>query len=251
MRFLFALPQGGGTVQGFYFNAAGTRVSEPDEHGQYSWTGTVPAGGTVNVDAHYSVTGAGGYSYVLGSERRRIGDFHMVATTPQQPQYQKTGIYPTHISRGQSEWKLKDVLTSQSIALVFPRADLQGALLDKTLSLLPLLVVVFATGAFLVAPGRAFWGVIAFGLSLASIPVLSAYLLPAFATVIGSVLALVSAGLMLDSRKGWWISLLCAILCCAFLTAEHGALVAWIIAAAVLIALSSRARSRRPVPAVE
>ncbi|MEA2554549.1 MAG: hypothetical protein QOJ65_2725, partial [Fimbriimonadaceae bacterium] len=114
MRVNFPLPQGGGTMQGFYIEADGKRVTEPDERGQYAWVGTIQPGATVTAVAHYTVTGSRGFAYALGSERRRIGDFHMVANSSQAPRYAKSGIYPTKLSGSASEWSLKDVMTAQS-----------------------------------------------------------------------------------------------------------------------------------------
>ncbi|HTQ09006.1 MAG TPA: hypothetical protein VMI31_02940 [Fimbriimonadaceae bacterium] len=244
MRFVFDLPEGGGTVQEFYIEILGTRMMEPDEQGVYAWNGTIPAGQTVTAHVHYRVSGAAEYDYRLGSERRRIGDFHLVTMCPQPPQYAKSGIYPTSLSGAQSEWRLKDVLTSQSISLVFPRADLQSQLLNKTISVLPAALALFALAALLLCSDRAFWGSAAFGVALLAVPVLSAYLTPAVATVIGAVLAAAAGGLVLRNPRGWIVSILAAALTTVFLTVEHGGLAAWIIAvvAVGLIALQRPAK---------
>jgi len=231
MRFVFDLPEGGGTVQEFYIEILGTRVTEPDEQGVYAWNGTIPAGSAVTAHVHYRVSGAAQYDYRLGSERRRIGDFHLVTDSSQQPQFAKSGIYPTSLSGSRAEWRLRDVLTSQSISLVFPRADLQAQLLDKTMSMLPVALALFALVALLLVGDRALWGSAAFGIGLLAIPVLSAYVPAPAATLIGAVLAALAGGLVLKNAKGWIVSILAAALTTVFLTVEHGGLAAWIIAA--------------------
>jgi hypothetical protein len=46
------------------------------------------------------MTGGGAYDYMLGSDRRRIGDFHLIATGAQQLHFGKSGIYPSHPAYG-------------------------------------------------------------------------------------------------------------------------------------------------------
>lgn len=238
MRFIFPLPMGGGTMQGFYLESGGQRITEPDQHEQYSWNGLVQPGATVVVKAHYKLTGSHGFNYALGSERRRIGDFHLVASSSQSPQYGKAGIFPTRVTSHTSEWQLKDVLTAQSISLLFPRLDLQSQLLDKTLSFLPLVLVLFGLTAFWLLPGRALWGTVGLGLGLLGMAVLSAYVSPPVATLVGAGLAVVIGGVGLGRLAGWLLALMAGLLSIAFLSVEHGALVAWclmIVAVGVLL----------------
>jgi len=251
MRFIFPLPQGGGTVQGFFFDVQGAHVTEPDEHGMYSWTGTVPARANLAVHAHYETTGGGSYAYLLGSESRRIGDFHLQATGAEQLKFARSGIYPTAITGASADWNLHDVLTAQSINLVFPSADLEAQLLDKTLSILPLAAVLFAAGAMWLKPKRAVLGLAAFALGLTVIPVTSSYASPAIATLVGCIVAVLGAGAALGGKAGWALAALSGLFCAAFLTAEHGALVAWVLAAGVVAAwgLVNRNRPLEPSPA--
>ncbi|RYG22933.1 hypothetical protein EON82_15605, partial [bacterium] len=98
IRFNFPLPQGGGTLQEFVIEAGGKRITDPDDKGMYAWTGSVSAGAEVVARLRYRVTGAGAYDYVLGSERRRIGDFRLVATSDQAPKFGRSGIFPTSLN---------------------------------------------------------------------------------------------------------------------------------------------------------
>ena len=211
MRFAFALPQGGGTVQEFYVQIGETRIVEPDARDLYAWEGPVAPGAQVTAKVHYKVTGAAAYDYRLGSERRRIGDFHLVTNCPQAPQFAKSGIYPSRMAGSCAEWRLRDVLTSQSISLVFPRADLNAQLLDKSMSMLPVALALFALGALWIVPARAVWAVIAFAAGLLAVPVMSAYLPPNWATLIGAALAVLGGGLVLRDPKGWIAAILAGV----------------------------------------
>lgn len=230
MRFTFPLPQGGGTMQGFALTSGRTRVTEPDQHGEYAWAGTVGPNETVVVSAHYTVTGSRGFAYALGSERRRIGQFHMVAESSEQPRYAKSAIFPTSVRGGASEWRLKDVITAQSIFMLFPNLDLPAQLLDKTLSFLPLILLAFTLAAFLLAPDRAFAATLAFAAGLLGMAVLSTYVSPTLATLAGASVATLSAGLVLKRSIGWAIASAAGLLCLIFLSGEHGALLAWSLA---------------------
>lgn len=232
MRFVFPLPEGSGTIEGFSLETGGQRISDPDDKGVYAWQGKVPAGGEVQVIARYKFTGAGAFDYRLGSERRRIGDFNLTANTRNQvPKFGKSGIFPTSISGNQAEWHLKDVLTYQNIEIVLPRVDADGELLDKTLTFLPVVLVLFALGT-LWCGSRAIAASVAFGLGLLAVPVLAAYAVPLVSVMAGALLATVGGGLVLSSKKGWMVAFLCGLLALAFLTVEHAGLVAWLVAAA-------------------
>ncbi|MEA2554629.1 MAG: hypothetical protein QOJ65_2805, partial [Fimbriimonadaceae bacterium] len=109
----------------------------------------------------------------------------------------------------------------------------------------PLVLVLFAIAAYLLLPERAFWASIAFALGLLGTPVLSAYMSPQGATLGGAVLAAVAAGLAFRSSRGWLIAVLGGLLGLVFLSAEHGALIAWILALLVLAVLLGQAPRRR------
>ncbi len=228
MRFSFPLPQGGGTLQEFSIEAAGKRVTDPDVKGLYAWSGTVPAGGEVQARVRYRVTGSGLYDYALGSERRRIGEFRLVATSDASPQYGRAGIYPTRIAGKESEWSLRDVITAQNVSIVFPQADVAAETFGKTLWWLPAILGLFALGASWIAPAGSLPATLAFGLGLLGIPVLSAYLSPQVATVVGAALAGTLGFVALP--KGRALAPASGLLACAFLTVEHGALFVWVLA---------------------
>ena len=242
MRFTFPLPQGGGTLQEFSIEAAGTKVEDPDDKGLYAWTGAVPADGAVTAKVRYRVTGAGVYDYALGSERRRIGDFRLTATSDVAPKYGRSGIYPSRVGPQASEWSLQNVITAQNVSIVFPSVDAAAESFDKTLWWLPAVLAIFALGAAWLSPGDALRATAGFGLGMLGVPTLSAYVPPVVATLVGAVLAGVLGWTLL--RRGRGVALLCAVLACVFLTREHGMLLGWIVALGAMIALSARRRSR-------
>lgn len=249
MRFGFDLPEGGGTVQEFYIQVNDQRITEPNDQGVYAWEGQVAPGGQILAHVHYKVTGAAMYEYKLGSERRRIGDFRLVTTSTQPPQFSKSGIYPTRLAGSRAEWRLNDVLTSQSVSLVFPRADVNSQLLDKSMATLAVSLVLFALAALWFIPAKALWSTVAFGVALLSIPVLSSYTSAAITTLAGCGLAVLAGGLVLREKKGWVIAILAGVLPTVFLTVEHGGLVAWILAAIAVILLSVKTPMRQEQPA--
>lgn len=238
MRFNFPLPQGGGTLQEFAIEAAGARITDPDDKGLYVWSATVPAGGEVEAHVRYRITGAGQYDYVLGSERRRIGDFRLVATSEQSPKFGRSGIYPTRVSGREAEWALHDVLTAQSVSLVFPRADVEAESFEKTLWWLPAVLAIFALGAAWLAPRGAIGATVAFGFGLYGIPVVSAYAGPAAATLIGAGLAAALGGAALPRAR--LLAPGVALLACVFLTIEHGGAAAWILALVAAVFMLAR-----------
>jgi len=117
---------------------------------------------------------------------------------------------------------------------VFPRADLQSQLLDKTMSMLPVALVLFAFASLWLLPDRALWASAVFGVGLLAVPVLSSYLSPGTATAVGAAVATVAGGLVLTSSRGWILSILAGALTTVFLTVEHGGLAAWLIAAVAI-----------------
>ncbi|HSI73922.1 MAG TPA: hypothetical protein VK934_12165, partial [Fimbriimonas sp.] len=96
------------------------------------------------------------------------------------------------------------------------------------------LLVLFAAGALWVNPSRALFACCSVGVAFLSIPTLASYASAPVATAIGAVLAFGCAGLIFRERRGWVLGGLVGLLALAFLTAEHGMLVAWLIAAAIV-----------------
>ena len=71
---------------------------------------------------------------------------------------------------------------------------------------------------------------------------LASYLPPMFATLAGAALTVAAGGLTIGERRGWVLGVVAAVGVLAFLTAEHGMLVAWILGAAVLVFLAGKGK---------
>lgn len=235
MRFAYPIPEGGGTIQEFYLEVGGKRISDIDENSQLVWEQAVPAGGEVVAKAHYRASGAARFSYILGSERRRIGDFHLASTSELNASYAKEAIFPNTLSGNNAEWRLKDVLTRQSIAIAFPRADVAGELVDKTIALGGLILPLLALALAWISPKRALGAAVLFGIGMLALPVLASYL-PGFAAILLSVLAAggLAAWYCSEVRERLLIGI-AGLSLLVFLSVEHGSLALWIIAVAASV----------------
>lgn len=208
VRFLYALPRGGGTVQELKVMVAGQSLSEPDEEGTYKWTGLLAPGEKRQATVHYQATGAKNWSYDLGSNRRRVKVFNLQAKVDGPVQFLKGSIQPSSHSGGTIGWQLTDVVTSQRLALTFPpdvrlrESYLQAlAVLPATLSLF--LIGVFAAAIRLggrVAAGQMVLALVLFGFGLGTTAVLANYVGPVLATFAGPVGGALLAGAVLGRR---------------------------------------------------
>ncbi len=195
-RFLFTLPQSGGTVQDLKISVGGQDVPEPDERGAYVWQGDLAPGEKKQAVIHYKSIGERTWSYDLGSNRRRVKSFALTAAVDGPIQFRRGSILPTSKTSSSVTWNLANVVTSQQIALQFPPdirvrdAYLQGlSMLPPTLILLALglLVVSWRIGTTIPIPKFGF-ALIAFSLGLGATAVLANYLTPIVALFVGPLL---------------------------------------------------------------
>lgn len=192
-RFLFSLPQYAGTVQDLSVSVGGQDVSEPDERGYYAWTGQIGPGEKREAKVHYKSVGSRYWSYDLGSSRRRVKVFNLTATVDGPVQFEKGSIEPTSRTDGTIVWKLPNVITSQQLALTFPRDVVSRDGYLQALATLPATLVLFVLGVLAIAarlgmalkPTQLALCVLAFGLGLGAIAVLSNYVGPMLAVFIG------------------------------------------------------------------
>lgn len=168
LHFLFSLPQAG-TVRDLKVVVAGkdltvaptpvpaksgeeTSDAEADSDGRgddntYEWKGRLNAGETRQAVVTYIVTGARTWNYALGSSRRRVQGFSLDADTGGEVRFARGSLQPTS-ARGQAlRWELSNVVTAQSLSLVFP-SDKEGEQLwIQALTALPVCLVMFCGGA--------------------------------------------------------------------------------------------------------
>ena len=249
MRFSFPVPQHSGLLSGLNVtvrpeNGAAKTVSEPDPRtGTYLWSGTVPARGRVQATVRYDAEGAREYRYVLGSDRRKIADFEFRLRGDRTPRFLRDGVFPTSTNGSAATWTLRDVLSSSSIAVGFSGADAREEALARTLAWLPAVLALFALGAWIVRPERAWRAALGFGAGLLGVAALASYLPPFAAVVVGAALAAVAGTVALGTLRGFLVSLGAGLLACVFLTSIHGTLAAWLLA---LVALGPILAPRGP-----
>lgn len=243
MSFTFPIPTGGGALEGLELSGKGTRITDPDENQQYTWTGQVAPGESVEIEAKYRLTGGGNYQYWVGSDRRRTEQFSFVAKSDSEPQFSRNGLFPAKVNGNSAEWDLNNVITFQSIALVFPRADVAVEILDKTLFVQPLILIAFALGCLFLKVERPLGSVAGFGMGMLATPVLSSYASPLLATIAGGVLAALLGSLALRSRSGAILATSCGVLSLIFLSVQHGTLIAWLLLTVGIVLVVNRRRA--------
>lgn len=244
MRFSFPVPQHSGLLSNFEVIVAGKSITDPDPRtGTYLWNGTVPAKGRVSASVRYTAEGAREYRYVLGSDRRKIADLRFRLRTDRTPRFPRGGVLPTATKGTAATWNLQNVLTTSSIAVGFSAADAREEALTRTLAWLPAALTLFALGAWIVRPERAWRATLGFGVGLLGVPALAAYLPPFGAVLVGAALAAVAGAVALGTLRGALVALGGGLLACVLLTSVHGTLAAWTLA---LVALGPFLAPRGP-----
>ena len=208
-RFLFVPPQGGGTIQGLKVEVGGQEIPEPDQRGVYSWTGQMKPGETRRAVVKYKAEGARAWSYDLGSSRRRVKAFALRATVDGSVQFRKGSIQPSSRSGNAISWKLTDVVTSQQLALAFPRDVRLRESFLQALATLPATLILFGLGVLLVCrrlraaiqPAQLAFGLIVFGFGLGATMVLANYVGPIAAVFIGPLAGGILAGWIFGWRS--------------------------------------------------
>lgn len=260
MRFTFPLPQGSGTLSGFALVVNGQTLRPTDLADGTTWEGEVPARGTVDVRVRYRHQGAHGWSYVL-SRREALRDFDLTLTTNRAPKFLRHALLPTEQTRrplgGTStlRWHLTDVITAQDVALVFTGGSLRETLHKVhlaqavALGVVTLLALLWAASRRTLLPPLALAGaVLALGAGFTLGGVLTAYLPPLGAEVLGALTGLTLAlGLLPPPlRRTLRLPLaLGAVAPLVFLSGGHAGLLLSGLALLTLLALGWPAGGRR------
>lgn len=171
VHFLFSLPQAG-TVRDLQVRVGKQNLSEqaPDSASQgdgdadqsaaprdpntYEWKGAMAAGEQREAVVSYSVTGARTWSYALGSERRRVEGFSLDADTGGDIRFARGSLQPLERRGNVLGWRLTNVVTAQSLSLVFPSDKEGDQLYIQALTALPICLVLFCGGALALGIGR-------------------------------------------------------------------------------------------------
>jgi len=217
VRFQFPLPQGSGTLSGFTMSIDGQSFTSTDlSSGSSTWEGRVAPGAVTEVRVTYRHQGARGWNYDLSARRERVRDFELTLRTDQATRFQRYSLYPTGVTGGTFggpqtlKWQLQNAITAQNIAVVFA----QGSVRETLLKLYAFLPFCLLGGVLLVAvwgwlrrlpvlPVRLALAVLGMSLGFAVGGVLTGYLLPVPAELLGAALAFLLAVLCLGRAFVW------------------------------------------------
>ncbi len=230
-RFVFPLPEPPGTIEGFQLQVGNKTITEPNRYGQYAWEDRLPPNASVTATARFRATLGEGWYYDIGSGRRRTGDFRLVVESDSPPRLLRRSLAPTERRGNQTIWQLRNVITSQQVALAFPADTTAQETLLKVLHFYPVALIVFGTwsvllallGALRVVPARWLFAVLGIGLGFGVVPVLSSYASVGWAALAGSGIASVLGTWSLQGRHIPLV-VLPAASPLAFLVVDHSAL---------------------------
>ncbi len=244
-RFSFPLPVGSGTLSSFRMKVNGQEYRAADLTGGSEWEGEVPARATVKVNVSYQHQGSRGWSYQLSQRREPIRSFALKVTADRQAGFGRYSLYPTRITGGlfgqkTLEWNLQDIITAQNVAVVFSQGSVRELLskvhlfMPLSLLLLAILSVYYSVNYHVsLLPKNLAWGVLALSLGYTLGGVLTAYLPPTLAEVLG-VLAAVILALRCLGREYLVPVVLVAIAPLAFLSGGHAGLLLSLLAVGLL-----------------
>ncbi len=203
LRFTFPLPDGSGTLSDFEMKVNGVVVTQSDLSQGYVWEGDVAGKQKVEIAVKYRNQGAQTWNYDFGARREPIRNFKLNVSAPRAVKFLRGSLYPT-TQNGTLEWKLSNVITSQSVVLSFPEGSLRETL-TKVFSFAPLAVLIMIAWVIAFAwrrhwklePSRVLLAVLGFGFGFAVNAMLLGYTSPAVAGWLGAILAIVLAVLAL------------------------------------------------------
>ncbi len=249
VHFLFSLPQAG-TVRDLQVEVGKQALGEaktgdvaaqepgeeaaPRDPNTYEWKQTMAPGEVREAKVSYRVTGARTWSYDVGSTRRRVETFSLDADTGGEIRFARGSLQPSSVQGQSLNWSLANVVTGQSLSLVFP-SDREGdQLLIQAFTALPLCLLLFAAGVAALGWGTnsapsplqlaAASAIFAAGLCGASVQTA----LPALILLLLAPLAGAVAACALLGRRFAFIAVPIALLPATFLSPHHTGL--WVMA---------------------
>lgn len=250
-RFLFSLP-GAGTVRDLQVRIGDQDVPEPNQSGAYEWKGDLKPGERREAVVHYRVIGASTWNYDLGSQRRRVRQFHLEASPDGPVRFQRGSLQPSLATSKELKWDLGSVVTAQQIAITFP-PDIAGReSYLQALSALPATFLLFFVGVVVVGlwlraapdPGRFAIAAILFALGLGASTVLANYI-GTVAAILLAPLPAVYLTIRLLGRPAILAALPAALLPATFLSGQHSGLLI-LLMAIVTITVALRVASPAP-----
>jgi hypothetical protein len=234
LRFTFPLPDGSGTLSDFEMKVNGQAVTQSDLSQGYVWEGDVAAKQKVEIAVKYRNQGAQTWNYDFGARREPIRNFKLSVTTPKSVLFAKGSLFPTS-QNGNLEWKLANVITSQSVVLSFPEASLRETL-TKVFTFAPLALMVMLAWVlafawrrnFKLEPSKVLLAVLGFGFGFAVNAMLLGYVSPVVAGLLGAILAIILAVLVLGLEYALPIALSALVPLCFLNVGNAGLLLSMI-----------------------
>lgn len=203
VRFGFPLPTGSGTLSGFTMTVNGQPYRAADLSGGSVWEGQVAAGTEVTVRVVYRNQGSRGWSYDLSQRREPVRSFDLSVRTDQPAKFQQYSLFPTSVDRNTFggaqtlHWQLQNAVTAQNVAVVFEQGSLRETLakvhhfMPFSLLLGSVLLIVWASTRRLpLHPLLLAMALLGLSLGFTIGGVLTGYLLPVPAELLGAALAL-------------------------------------------------------------
>jgi hypothetical protein len=249
VRFTFPLPNGSGTLSGFQMSVNGQPFEAADLSGGSSWEAQLEGGATVNVRVTYRHQGSRGWSYDLSARREPVKSFDLAIKTDQATKFQRYSLFPTRVERsafGRAEvlhWQLQNAITAQNVAVVFEQGSLRETLAKLhhfspvALLLGSLLLLIWAAvNRLTLSPLRLALALLGLSLGFVFGGVLTGYLLPLPAELLGAALGLGLALLSLG-RAYLWPLLPTVLAPLTFLSVGNAGLLLGLLAIVTLVLL--------------
>ena len=232
-HFLFTLPEAS-LVRDLTVTVGDQKVEAPSEgedSNTYMWEGKLLPGATSEAVVRYRVAGARGWSYSLGSTRRRVEQFQLTTQPEGDLKFVRGSLQPTAQNRGSVAWQLSNVVTAQRVALVFPPDGFKNLYL-QALGALPVSFVAFFAGITCFGlwlkrsftPAQLGGGLALFAFGLGASATVCIYLGPIMGVVCAPLVGAALAALLLG-RQSLVVGVPVALLPAAFLSAENTGLI--------------------------
>ena len=222
MRFIFPAPRGTES-SAFHLTVGQTEVVGPDpKTGAYTWQGIVPASSRVTASVRYRAVGGKAYRYEPGDAR--AGEFRTRGI--QAASVGSGSASPRDTNGASAVWPF-EIQRSGPIALSFAREPEGVVARDRALRWAPLALALFAFGAWILRPERAWGATLVFGTGLALIAVASGYVVPLAALALGAAVAGIGGAKTLASGRGVFVAVSGALVALAPALEGHATLAVW------------------------
>lgn len=265
IHFLFTLPDAG-AVRDLSIAVDKQAIKEPitsttGNSDTYEWKGDMQPQEKHEAVVRYRVNGARAWTYGLGSQRRRVEQFHLVADMGGSGfGFLRGSLQPTGDNGSVQSWDMSNVVTAQQIAFSFAPSGMGKKLYLQALSVLPVSLLLFLIGVgvcgYWFGPqptaSRLLAGVFLFAFGLGSSTVLAIYCGATIGLVAGPLIGAFLASTVLG-RYSLLAALPVALLPATFLSEHNSGLMVFVLTLLTLfmvfaIIKVTRKTERAPLP---